>query len=77
MRFGLTLATSAVIGILAGCGGETPAAQAPATDTSAEGGAKSSCGGAGHTDKNHCSGGAAASPAPAATAPASSAPAAK
>jgi hypothetical protein len=75
MRFGLTLATSAVIGILAGCGGETPAAQAPATDTSAEGGAKSSCGGAGHTDKNHCSGGASA--APVNPAPAPSTPSAK
>jgi hypothetical protein len=53
MRIGTTLAVSAVLGILAGCGGETPPAQAPQGDTATTG-AKASCGGADHTDKGHC-----------------------
>jgi hypothetical protein len=75
MRIGKTLAVSAALGILAGCGGEPPpAAAAPVTDTSAATGAKASCGGPDHTDKGHC-GGKTAAPAPSASA--SAAPASK
>jgi hypothetical protein len=57
MKIGQTLAISAALGVLAGCGAEPPpAAAAPTTDTSASAGAKASCGGAEHTDKGHCGG---------------------
>jgi len=56
MNIGRTLAVTATLGLLAGCGGETPAAQAPAGESTSSAGAKASCGGSDHTDKNHCSG---------------------
>jgi hypothetical protein len=64
MRIGHTLAVTAALGILAGCGGETPAAQTPAGETTTSAGAKASCGGADHTDKNHCNGAATPAAAP-------------
>lgn len=76
MRIGHTLAVSAALGILAGCGGEPPpAAAAPSTDTSAAAEAKASCNGPDHTDKGHCGGKGGAAPAPSASA--SAAPASK
>jgi hypothetical protein len=82
MRIGKALAASAVLGLLAGCGGEPPpAAAAPTTDTTSAGaaGAKASCGGADHTAQGHCGAKTpAASPsASASAAPASTPPAAK
>jgi hypothetical protein len=79
MKIGHTLAVTAALGILAGCGGETPAAQTPSTETTTSAGAKASCGGADHTDKNHCSGATGATPAAASSsaAPATAPPPAK
>src|SRR5579871_5618533 len=54
MHIGRTLAVSAALGFLAGCGGETPPAQSPQAETTSTTGAKASCGGADHTDKGHC-----------------------
>lgn len=75
MKMGRTLAASAVIGILTGCGGEPPpAAVSPSTDTTAAGGAKAACGGAEHTDKGHCGGLGVSGAAPTPSASSSAAP---
>lgn len=56
MHISQKLIIAAVGGVLAGCGSDPPpAATAPSTTA----GAKASCGGADHTDKNHCSAGSA------------------
>ena len=48
-----TLVVSAVLGILAGCGGKATEPVAP-SGSSTSAGEKASCGGAEHTEKNHC-----------------------
>jgi hypothetical protein len=78
MHIGHTLAVSAALGILAGCGADAPpAAASPTTDTSAAAGAQASCGGPDHTDKGHCGGATGAAPTPSASSSAAPAPAPK